>query len=601
MASPATDDRRPTTDDSSSAVDQAARNGCGQPSTVASQPDDDPLNTLLALCRQIEDFPRHLGIHNGGMVITGPPLAERVPSEPAAMPNRVVAQWDKAALETAGLVKIDLLGLRMLSAIAEAAQIIRDTTGEPVDLDRLTYADPTVYAMIAEADTIGVFQVESRAQAQVLPRLKPRCFEDLIVSISLIRPGPIQGNMVHPYLRRRLGIEPVTYPHPLLEPALSETLGVILYQEQVLKVARALAGFTPGQGEQLRRVLGGKRAEAEIERFRAAFLAGAQARGVPEPVAAAVFAQLKAFGGYSFPKSHAAAFGVLVYQSAWLKRYYPAALYTALLNNQPMGFWTPAVLVGDARRHGIPILRVDIQHSQARCRVELGGIRLGLSTIQGLGETGIARLEAARPADAFTSLGDLCRRTRLPRRLVENLILAGGLDGWGTARRKLLWELGRLRYHAEELDLAYPDDGVELPALSQAEAMTIEHSILGLSTGDHVMSLYRPWLARQGILGTRELAACADGQRARVAGLVVVHQAPPTAKGHHFITLEDEDGLMNVVVRPKVYADYRRVLHSATLLIVEGLVQTRGGVVNLLAWRAAVMARPSAAQGWDQV
>jgi error-prone DNA polymerase len=553
--------------------------------SAASPPDQDPLAAVRALCQQIEGFPRHLGIHNGGMVISGPPLAGRVPTEPATMPERVVVQWDKEALEAVGLVKIDLLGLRMLSAVAEAVEIARETRGKSIDLDRLTFDDPAVYDMIASADTIGVFQVESRAQAQILPRLWPRRFEDLIVSISLIRPGPIQGNMVHPYLRRRLGLEPMMYPHPSLKPALSETLGVILFQEQVLKVARDLAGFTPGQGEQLRRALGGKRGEAAIEDLRSAFLEGTQAQGVPEPVAEAVFAQLKAFGGYSFPKSHAAAFAVLVYQSAWLKYYHPAAFYTALLNNQPMGFWSPAVLVGDARRHGIRILPVDIQRSQARCTVEAGGIRLGMNYVQGLGEAGIARLEEARNARTFAELTDFCQRTRLPRRAVENLILVGAMDGWGMPRRQLLWELGRLRYQQEALDLVFPDEGVALPPPSLAEAMAAEYGVLGLSTGDHVMALYRPWLVQRSILSSRELETSADGGRVRVAGLVVMHQAPPTAKGHHFITLEDEEGLINVIVRPKIYAGYRRILHTAPLLIVEGKVQRRDKVVNLLAWR----------------
>jgi error-prone DNA polymerase len=559
----------------------------------ATPSNDDPLATLLDLCQQIKDFPRHLGIHNGGMVITGRPLAERLPTEPATMPGRVVVQWDKETLEDAGLVKIDLLGLRMLSAVAEAAEIVRETTGQAIDLDRLAFDDPAVYEMIAKADTIGVFQVESRAQAQILPLLQPGRFEDLIVSISLIRPGPIQGNMVHPYLRRRLGLEPVTYLHPFLEPALAETLGVILYQEQVLKVAHDLAGFSPGQGEHLRRALGGKRGEEAIESFRSVFLEGSGARGVPEPVAEAVFAQLKAFGGYSFPKSHAAAFAVLVYQSAWLKRYHPAALFCALLNNQPMGFWSPAVLAGDARRHGIPILPVDVQRSRAHCVVEGAGIRLGLSYIHGLGEAGIARLEAARRARPFASLADFCRRTRLARGIVENLVRAGALDNWGILRRQLLWELGKLRYQEEELDLAFPDDGVELPPLSRAEALADEVEVLGLSTGEHVMALYRPWLIKHGILGSQELEASADGQRVRVAGLVVVHQAPPTAKGHHFVTLEDAEGLINVVVRPAVYAQYRRTLHMAPLLIVEGVVQHNGGVTNLLASRLAVLGNGS--------
>jgi error-prone DNA polymerase len=559
--------------------------------SAASPPDQDPLAAVRALCQQLEGFPRHLGIHNGGMVITGPPLAGRVPTEPATMPGRVVVQWDKEALETIGLVKIDLLGLRMLSAVAEAVEIVWETRGKSIDLDRLTFDDPAVYDMIAGADTIGVFQVESRAQAQILPRLQPRRFEDLVVSISLIRPGPIQGNMVHPYLRRRLGLEPVTYPHPSLKPALVETLGVILFQEQVLKVARALAGFTPGQGEQLRRALGGKRGEVEIEAFRGIFLEGARVRSVPEPVAEAVFAQLKAFGGYSFPKSHAAAFAVLVYQSAWLKCYYPAAFFTALLNNQPMGFWSPAVLVGDARRHGIRILPVDIQRSQAGCRVEEMGIRLGLNYVQGLGEAGTARLEEARSAGVFDTLADFCQRTRLPRRAVENLILVGAMDGWGVPRRRLLWQLGRLHYHQEELDLVFPDEGVALPPLSQAEAMAAEYGVLGLSTGDHVMTLYRPWLVRHGILSSRELETSADGGRVRAAGLVVMHQAPPTARGHHFITLEDEEGLINVIVRPKIYTGYRHILHTAPLLIIEGMVQRRDRVVNLLALRVAPLSR----------
>jgi error-prone DNA polymerase len=582
---PTADGRRPTREDRPSFS--------RRPSAVSHDailPDGDTLTTLLDLCRQIEGFPRHLGIHNGGMVITGPPLAERLPTEPATMPGRVVVQWDKEALEDAGLVKIDLLGLRMLSAVAEAVEIVPETTGQAIDLDRLGFDDPAVYEMIAKADTIGVFQVESRAQAQILPLLQPRRFEDLVVSISLIRPGPIQGNMVHPYLRRRLGLEPVTYLHPLLEPALAETLGVILFQEQVLKVARDLAGFTPGQGEQLRRALGGKRGEEVIEGFRSAFLDGAGASGVPEPVAEAVFAQLRAFGGYSFPKSHAAAFAVLVYQSAWLKRYYPAALLCAILNNEPMGFWSPAVLAGDARRHGIPILPVDIHRSRARCAVENGAIRLGLSYVHGLGEAGTARLEAARQAKPFGSLADFCRRTRLARGIVENLVRAGALDGWGILRRQLLWELGKLRYQAEELDLTFPDDGVELPPLSRAEALADEVEVLGLSTGEHVMALYRPWLAKHGILGSREMEASADGQRVQVAGLVVVHQAPPTAKGYHFVTLEDSEGLINVVVRPAVYAQYRRTLHTAPLLIVEGVVQRTDGVSNLLALRVTALA-----------
>lgn len=546
---------------------------------------------LLELCRQLDRFPRHLGIHNGGMIITGSPLIERIPTEPATMADRVVVQWDKDGLETAGLVKIDILGLRMLSAIDEAIRLINAQTGQGVTLDRLTFDDPAVFELIARADTIGVFQVESRAQAQMLPRLQPRNLADLIVAISLIRPGPIQGNMVHPYLRRRLGQEPVTYAHPRLEAALKETLGVILFQEQVLKVARDLAGFTPGQGELLRRALGGKDSAAAIDGFRAEFVAGSQANGVPPDVAVTVFDQLRAFGGYAFAKSHAAAFAVIVYQSAWLKRYHPAAFLVGLFNNQPMGFWSPAVLVGDAKRHGVKVLPVDIRRSAEKCSLEVGGVRLGFNTVAGFGEVAIDRLLTARQSGPFQDLTDLCRRTRLPRRLIERLILAGALDGWGVPRRKLLWALGQLRYQAEELALTWPDEEVSLPPLPPAEAQLWEQEMLGLSTGEHVLTHYYTWLVERGILGSTALKAQPDGRRVRVAGLVVVHQAPPTAKGFHFITLEDEAGLMDLVLRPSIYARYRQVLRNELLLLAAGTVQQQAGVTNLLVERVAPLPR----------
>src|SRR6266545_1395864 len=535
------------------------------------------------LCRQIEGLPRHLGQHSGGMVLTGAPMAQRVPIEPARMPGRVVVQWDKDALEEAGLIKIDILGLRMLSAISEAVTLIGQTSGSLPDLDRLTFDDPKVYEMIARADTIGVFQVESRAQAQVLPRLRPRCFHDLIVAISLIRPGPLQGDMVHPYLRRRQGVEKVVYAHPLLRPALEETLGVILFQEQVLKVARDLAGFTPGQGEQLRRALGSKNATTAIERLREAFLRGAEAKGVLLGVATAVFEQLRAFGSYSFPKSHAAAFAVIVYQSAWLKRYHTAALFCALLNNQPMGFWPPSVLMGDARRHGLAILPLDIEHSAARCALKAGGIRLGLSYINGLGAAPIERILAARP---FAGLADLCRRTRLPRAHVERLIAAGALDGWGE-RRQLLWELGTLRYAADELDLPIPHRMPDLPPQSRAEAFADEMAALGLSPSDHVMSFYRTWLDGERIHSSMTLETCDDGQRVRAAGLCVVHQAPPTAKGFHFLTLEDEWGMINVIVSPGLVMRDGNHLHGGRVLLVEGVAQREAEVINIIAQRVA--------------
>ncbi|HEX2618574.1 MAG TPA: error-prone DNA polymerase [Phototrophicaceae bacterium] len=546
---------------------------------------------LTELCTQIDGFPRHLGIHNGGMIIMSAPLSERLPTEPATMVDRYVVQWDKDSLEAAGLVKIDILGLRMLSAIAESLEMVNTAGGQAIDLDHLPFNDPAVYEMVSRADTIGVFQVESRAQAQVLPRLQPRTFNDLIVSISLIRPGPVQGDMVHPYLRRRLGVEAVRYPHPLLEPALEETLGVVLFQEQVLKVARDLAGFTAGQGEQLRRALGAKRAADEIERFHTAFLEGAQSKGVEQAIAGAVFDTLRAFGGYSFPKSHAAAFAVLVYQSAWLKRYHPQAFYAALLNNQPMGFWSLAVIVNDAKRRGIDVLPVDINLSRDRCQIEGQNLRLGYNYVKGLGDRATGKMmEAKVDGGSFQNLLDFCKRTQLPRRLIEHLILAGAMDGWGKTRRKLIWELGKLSYRENELDLIFPEDELQFPAVSPLEVMGIEYDMLGLSLRNHLMSMYRNHLTKQGIMDSAKLERSSVGSEVQAAGLIVVHQAPPTAKGHHFITLEDEFGFINVVVHPDIYARYRKIWREHPLLIVDGNVQKQGQVTNLVAVRATALA-----------
>ncbi|MBK8027198.1 MAG: DNA polymerase III subunit alpha [Chloroflexi bacterium] len=532
---------------------------------------------LTHLCSQIDGFPRHLGIHNGGMIITGSPIHRRLPTEPATMADRSVVQWDKEALEDAGLVKIDLLGLRMLSAVSEAASMVG------ADLDALPFDDPAIYEMVSAADTIGVFQVESRAQQQVLPRMQPRLFNDLIISISLIRPGPIQGNMVHPYLRRRLGEETVRYPHPDLEAALAETLGVILFQEQVIKTARDLAGFTPGQGELLRRALGSKRHAEAVEKLHDIFVEGAIERGVEQATADAVFDTLRAFGGYSFPKSHAAAFAVLVYQSAWLKRYHPAEFFCGLLNNQPMGFWSPAVIVGDARRHGIRLLPAHVNHSAARSLVVDGAIRIGLMTVRGIGEAAAACILDLRAREgAYLNLRDFCQRTELPKRLAENLIAAGAFDGWGRSRRALLWELGTIDERPDTLPFLASEAAPALPTASALDVLGAEYMMMGLTLGDHPMATQRAVLHAQGILGSRELMALRDGQRVEAAGMVVVHQAPPTAKGMHFITLEDEDGFINAVVRPHIYAEFRGAIRGSAFLIAEGVIERRGGVVNLV-------------------
>jgi error-prone DNA polymerase len=535
---------------------------------------------VLKLSQEIDTFPRHLGIHNGGMVIVGTAMSDRLPSEPATMENRTVVQWDKDSLEDSGLVKIDILGLRMLSAVAEAESLAySDSAARRWDG---SYDDSAVYEMICRADTVGVFQVESRAQMNVLPRLRPRCFNDLVVCISLIRPGPIMGDMVHPYLRRRLGEEPVTYFHLLLEPVLRETLGVILFQEQVLKIARDLAGFTAGQGELLRRALGSKYAEAEIEKFRDQFLTGATTKGVDTRTAQLVFDKLCAFGGYSFPKSHAVSFAALVYRSAWLKHYYPKQFAVGLLNNQPMGFYTPAVVVNDIRRHAIPVLGVDTAFSGWRCSIEGSAIRLGFNYVDGFGESSAQQIVSARDDKPFADLRDFTRRTRLPRRLVENLIQAGALDRWGN-RRSLLWQLGTVSSDSTMLDLQFDPDVPDLPPVTEAERASMEYSTLGLTTGDHPIVAYRATFRARGIMSSVELARLAHKAPIQVAGLLVVHQSPPTAKGFHFLTLEDEDGFFNIIIRPKLYARYWRVIRSTPLLCVEGELQRQGGVLNVIA------------------
>ena len=553
------------------------RKGASITEKITDKPPDSPLwQHLSDLVEQIKGIPRHLSIHNGGMIITGAPITSRLPTEPAAMAGRVVVQWDKDSLEDAGLVKIDILGLRMLSAVSQAANAVN------AEVDNLSFDDPEVFKMISAADTVGVFQVESRAQMQMLPRFRPRCFNDLIIAISLIRPGPLQGDMVHPYLRRRLGEEPITYFHPLLKPVLKETLGVILFQEQVLKVAHALAGFTPGQGELLRRALGKKDATAAIAQFKDDFIHGAIAKGVPENIATSVFVKLLGFGSYSFPKSHAAAFAVVVYQSAWLRKYHPAAFFAALLNNQPMGFYSPSVVVNDAKRHKIKVLPIDINLSMGETLVvDKRTIRLGMNYVRSMGEHTVERVICERVHGKFRSLVDFCQRTKLPQRIVENLIQAGAMDAFGTSRRDLIWQMGKLRFD-DELDLNYTDD-IELPEATRIDLLNMEYGTLGLSTEDHIMAILREWLNERGICSSRDVNNCQHPQLISCAGMVVIRQAPPTAKGFRFMTLEDEFGFINVIVRPQIYEIYRRVIRSEQLLLVHGEVQRERGVVNIIA------------------
>jgi len=553
-----------------------------------------PFRHLLRIVPQLDGLPRHTGIHNGGMVLSGPPLYDLVPLEPATMEGRVVTQWDKDSLAGAGMIKIDLLGLRMLSAIEDAVTIVEAQTGERPDLDRLSHDDPQVYDMLCRGETIGVFQVESRAQASLIPHFQPRNFSDLVIEISLIRPGPLQAHMVHPYLRRRQGLEPVTYLHPLLENALAETLGVIVFQEQVLKVARDLAGFTAGRAELLRRALAHKRAGEQVAAFRAEFVAGAAARGVAHAVAERVFGQLQAFGGYAFPKSHAAAFAVLTYQSAWLRRCHPAAFFAALMRHQPMGFYPAHVVVSEARRCGVEIHPVDVETSDLLATVEGQALRpgsgqalrLGLAVVAGLGEAGGQSVVEARRFGPFRSLADFCRRTQLGRKAVEALIWAGAFDGWGVPRRQLLWDLQAALEAAERPpSLALPSPEEESPRfgfLSARGRLWTEVAYTGIAAGAHLTALVGDKLRAMGITPSGALPDLRDGARVWVGGVIASAQRPPTAHGTAFLALEDEGGLINVVLRPQVYEASRQALKSP-FVVVEGRLQRRGQAISILA------------------
>jgi len=545
-----------------------------------------PWQQFTSLCREIADFPRHLSIHVGGMLISSRPLTEIVPLERATMPGRVVCQWDKDAVAEAGLIKIDLLGLRMLSLIQEAVELVEEGKDIRLDLDRIPQDDPAVYDMICEADTIGVFQVESRAQMQTLPKTRPRSIEDLTIEVAIIRPGPLQGNMVQPYIRRRKGLKRVTYLHPGLKPILEETLGVILFQEQVIQVAIAIARFTPGEADSLRRAMSRKRSRQAMMELRQRFMEGAKKNGVGEKAAAHIFHDLQGFAEYGFCKSHAAGFALLCYQSAWLKRYYAPEFYAALLNNQPMGFYIPEVIVNDARRHGVAVLPVDINRSRGRCTVEEGGVRLGFRYVKGVGEKAWQRIEEEREKGPFESLKDFYRRTRLEREAIENFILVGAMDCFGIPKRQLLWQLGLiLKEGSDRLPLDFADQVVELPQMTPMEEVAIDYRVQGLSCRYHPMQLLRESISRDGVLKSSEIACLFDNTRVKIAGCVVSRQAPSTAKGHVFLTLEDEEGLVNIVLKPRVYEKYRYISRREPLIVVEGTLQKKDGIINIVAER----------------
>ncbi|WP_306232173.1 error-prone DNA polymerase [Agrococcus beijingensis] len=579
--------------------------------------------------------PRHLGIHSGGMVLTEEPVGSVCPIEPARMPNRTVLQWDKDDCEWMGLVKFDLLGLGMLGALSHTLALAAEHLGETWTLATIPAEEAGVYDMLCEGDAVGVFQVESRAQMATLPRLKPRSFYDLVIEIALIRPGPIQGDAVHPYLRRRAGKEPVTYAHPLLEPVLERTLGVPLFQEQLMQMSVAVGGFDAGEADQLRRAIGSKRSKEKIEALRAKLFEGMAANGISPETGEAIYRKIEAFAGFGFAESHSLAFGKLVYASSWLKLHYPAAFLAGLLRSQPMGFWSPQSLVADALRHGVETLRPDVVVSgvdaglerqttrgaavpsgpgragldaclerdqppvppvasetramRGRHRRDAGfAVRMGLAGVAGVGRAAAERIVAAREERPLHDMHDLARRADLDRGELEALATAGALDGLGVNRREGLWLAGPASTERED-QLEGSQVSLQpplLPMLSASEQVALDIWSTGVAPDDHPVRHARAMLDERGVLPIAGLATAEPGRRVQAAGIVTHRQRPRTAQGVTFMNLEDETGMLNVIVSKGLWAHARQVARHAPALIVRGMLQrTEEGVIALLADR----------------
>jgi len=568
---------------------------------------DAPLwKELCELAEEIRGLPRHISQHVGGMVISSRPLVEIVPLERAAMEDRVVCQWDKDSCDDARFIKIDFLALGMLSLVEESVELIARKEGRPPDLSRIDFDDAAVYDRICAGDTVGLFQIESRAQIQMLRRTRPRDLGDLAVEVAIVRPGPIVGGAVNPYVRRREAARKATaegrpyeppVDHPLLRECLGETLGVILYQDQVLQVCQALAGFSSGQAEALRRAMSRRRSRELMGGFWEEFKAGAAARGVPEATAEKVFTQVIAFSEFGFPKSHAAAFGLLAYQSAWLRHYHPVEYYVGLFNNQPMGFYSLDVLSRDAQRNNVQILPPDVNASDVWCTVAARALRVGLGFVRNWSEeTATATVLERERRGPFRSVGDFVRRTPpdLKRAAIEALVWVGGCDGFGLTRRELLWQVGlwmppkteqsgdgRGRRQLE-LALDHPHEHLRFGGLAAHERLLAEYATIGFSAGAHPLSLVRDALP-PGLTASNRLSELEGGAQCQVAGLVVARQRPETAKGFVFVLLEDEGGMSNVIVRPDVYDRYRAAVRGEPFLWIRGKLAKDDGTVNVLA------------------
>ncbi|ERH22496.1 DNA polymerase III, alpha subunit [Actinomyces johnsonii F0542] len=619
-----------------------------RPGGLTGQGDEVPA-PVLDIAEKLLRLPRHLGIHSGGMVLCGRPVTEVCPVRWAAMDNRSVLQWDKDDCAEAGLVKFDLLGLGELTALrlafttlGERGQTVPDVveegelrtsqTGRPWGLHTLPEEDPAVYRLLTAADTVGVFQVESRAQMATLPRLRPKEFYDIVVEVALIRPGPIQGDAVNPYIRRRLKREEVTYLHDSLKPALAKTLGVPLFQEQLMQIAVDSAGFSPAEADTLRQAMGAKRSIERMEALHDRLIAGMRGRGIDETTAEKIYSKLRSFAEFGFPESHAFSFAYLVYASAWLKVRKPEDFYAGVLAAQPMGFWSPQSLVADARRHGVRVLPADINRSLSQATVEQKGkhqvaeppeqwrtltphpaaptpldvhedlaVRLGLAPIKGLGERAAQAIVAERRAHGpYRDLADLARRVSLSRSNLETLAASGALDSLGVERRRALWAAGVLSdEHGQHRGASHQDPGAwfqptlpgtvagavapALPAMTSREQQVADLSLTGVSTHGSPLTLLRPGLSAEGVLTTADLSDQEHGRRVRVAGVVTHRQRPHTASGMIFLNLEDETGLLNVVCRAGMWRRYRSIGRRAGALIVRGTVERGDGVIALMA------------------
>jgi error-prone DNA polymerase len=587
---------------------------------------------------ELVGFPRHLSQHVGGMVMTQGPLCELVPIENAVMPDRTVIQWNKDDLDDLGLLKVDCLALGMLTAIRKCFDLVARHTGRELTLANIPQDEAAVYDMICLADTIGVFQIESRAQMSMLPRLKPRCYYDLVIEVAIVRPGPIQGNMVHPYLRRRSGEETVTYPNEAVREVLEKTLGVPLFQEQAMRLAIVAAGFTPGEADQLRRAMAAWRRSGVLEQFRQRLIDGMTARGLSSEFAEQVFQQIRGFGEYGFPESHAASFALLVYVSAWLKHYYPAAFAAALLNSQPMGFYAPAQLVRDARDHKVNVLPADVNHSDWDCTLEdlhnnrkghrgfpisdfqfpisndLPGapptdsssvpssfvvqshsLRLGLRMISGMSEKHALAIERARDAGPFTSLRDFTRRTGLARGVLTRLSRADAFGSMGCDRRGALWDTLAQSHWAPDQPLLenLPDEDppATLAPLALTDQVAADYRTIGLSLRAHPMSFRRAELDQLGVTTAEKLLELPDGKLVTVAGLVLLRQRPGTAKGITFVTIEDETGAINLVVHQGTWDRFSQVTRRSPVWLARGRVQRVGIVVHVVVHRLEDLSR----------